>query len=79
MTETRRQPKSSRAVVHFVNIDERRLLPMHSEGYAGAFRELVERYRAPVYGYLVRCGVAPAMRDDLFQDIFMRIHTAAAS
>jgi RNA polymerase sigma-70 factor (ECF subfamily) len=32
-----------------------------------------------VYSYLVRTGVAVADRDDLFQDIFIRVHRAAAS
>jgi len=36
-------------------------------------------YQAPVYGYLVRCGVPPASRDDVFQEIFVKIHLAAAS
>ena len=39
---------------------------------------LVSRYRAAVYSYLVRCGVAEADRDDLFQEIFIRIHRAAS-
>ena len=53
------------------------ILVRHREGDAGAFRELVSRYRAPVYAYLVRCGVDPSQRDDLFQDIFLKIHRAA--
>jgi len=55
------------------------LLLRHLEGDEDAFAELVQRYRAPVYSYLVRCGVAPDDRDDLFQEIFIRVHRAAAS
>jgi RNA polymerase sigma factor (sigma-70 family) len=55
------------------------LLLRHLNGDDDAFAELVDRYRAPVFSYLVRCGVAPDDRDDLFQDIFIRIHRAAAS
>ena len=36
-------------------------------------------YRRPVYSYLVRSGVADADRDDVFQGIFLKIHTAAGS
>lgn len=39
-----------------------------------AFAELVNRYRRMVCGYLVRCGVNDV--DDLFQDIFIKIHQA---
>ena len=54
-----------------------RLLVAHREGDGDAFAELVERYRRPVYGYLVRSGVAESDRDDLFQEIFIKIHQSA--
>ncbi len=57
--------------------EEGQILVRHREGDADAFRELVSRYRAPVYAYLVRCGVDPSQRDDLFQDIFLKVHRAA--
>ncbi len=57
--------------------EEGQILVRHREGDADAFRELVSRYRAPVYAYLVRCGVDPSQRDDLFQDIFLKVHGAA--
>jgi RNA polymerase sigma-70 factor (ECF subfamily) len=56
---------------------EDNLLVRHREGDAEAFRALVQRYRAPVYGYLVRCGISEADRDDLFQEIFLRVHRGA--
>jgi RNA polymerase sigma-70 factor (ECF subfamily) len=62
-----------------VSLDERRLLSRHLEGDQRAFAELVRAYRSPVYGYLVRCGVPSEARDDLFQEIFMKIHRAATS
>jgi RNA polymerase sigma-70 factor (ECF subfamily) len=34
-------------------------------------------YKAPVYTYLVRCGVAESHRDDLFQEAFLAIHRGA--
>ena len=54
-----------------------RLLVAHREGDRDAFSHLVERYRRPVFGYLVRCGIAEADRDDLFQEIFIKIHQRA--
>jgi RNA polymerase sigma factor (sigma-70 family) len=62
-----------------VALEERRLLPRHRRGDPRAFAELVARYRAPVYGYLVRCGVPPGVRDDLFQETFAKVHAAAAT
>ena len=58
--------------------DERELLLRHRDGDSSAFPKLVARYRAPVYSYLVRCGVRESDRDDVFQDIFIKIHRAAA-
>ena len=57
---------------------ERQLLIRHLDGDPDAFEELVQRFRAPVFSYLVRCGVEPASRDDLFQEIFIKIHNASA-
>ena len=54
-----------------------RLLVAHRQGDRDAFSQLIERYRRPVFGYLVRCGVAEGDRDDLFQEIFIKIHRRA--
>jgi RNA polymerase sigma-70 factor (ECF subfamily) len=62
-----------------VDLDERSWLPRHRRGDPLAFSELLAAYRAPVYGYLARCGIASAARDDLFQDIFLKIHLHADS
>lgn len=40
---------------------------------------LIASHKAPVYGYLTRSGVSPADRDDLFQEIFLKVHGAIAS
>lgn len=55
------------------------LLVRHRGGDARAFAEFVAQYRRLVYGYLVRCGVEEAARDDLFQEVFASIHRAAAT
>jgi RNA polymerase sigma-70 factor (ECF subfamily) len=56
---------------------ERQLLVRHCAGDPDAFAELVQRFRAPIFSYLVRCGIEPASRDDLFQEIFIKIHNAS--
>jgi RNA polymerase sigma factor (sigma-70 family) len=55
------------------------LLERHTSGDREAFAELVGLYRAPVYSYLIRTGVAEEDRDDLFQEVFVRVHKAASS
>ena len=62
-----------------VDLEERTWLTRHCRGDASAFPALLEAYRRPVYGYLVRSGVAEDDRDDLFQSIFLKIHAAADS
>ncbi len=62
-----------------VDLEERTWLARHRRGDASAFPALMAAYRRPVYSYLVRCGVAEADRDDVFQAIFLKIHAAAGS
>lgn len=59
-------------------IDPGSPLVRHRNGDPDAFPVLVAEYRRPVYSYLIRCGVAPGDRDDVFQAVFLRIHRAAA-
>ncbi len=62
-----------------VDLEERTWLARHRRGDSAAFPALMAAYRRPVYGFLVRGGVAEGDRDDLFQSIFLRIHAAAES
>lgn len=62
-----------------LDLEERTWLPRHLRGDRAAFAALLQAYRRPVYGYLVRAGVRAGERDDLFQAIFLKIHLAAAS
>jgi RNA polymerase sigma-70 factor (ECF subfamily) len=57
--------------------DDGRWLRLHAAGDAGAFARLLEAFRAPVYGFLVRSGVGADNRDDLFQEVFLKVHAAA--
>jgi RNA polymerase sigma-70 factor (ECF subfamily) len=59
-----------------IPISDRVLLERHRRGDPDAFAALVAAFRAPVFGYLTRCGVAPSERDDLFQEVFLRVHRA---
>ncbi|AKF05339.1 RNA polymerase sigma-70 factor, ECF subfamily [Sandaracinus amylolyticus] len=55
---------------------ERALLERHRGGDPAAFAELIETWQAPIHGYLARSGVAAPERDDLFQEVFLRVHGA---
>ncbi len=59
--------------------ETQRLLKRHLEGDDQAFARLVHRYKRPIYGFLVRSGVPRDVRDDLFQEVFSRVHAAATS
>ncbi len=71
--------KTTKADKPVVDLRERAWLARHRRGETGAFTELLSAYRRPVYNYLFRCGLDTATRDDLFQDIFLKIHLNAAS
>ncbi len=57
--------------------EERQWLPRHASGDRTAFKELMRHYGPAVMGYVVRCGVPASMRDDVFQDVFFKIHRNA--
>lgn len=59
-----------------IPISDRVLFDRHRRGDRAAFPALVGEFRARVFGYLTRCGVPPADRDDLFQEVFLRVHRA---
>ena len=61
-----------------VDIEERNWLPRHSRGDAQAFEQLLSAYRGFVTTFLWRYGVERQHRDDLFQEIFLRIHQSAS-
>ena len=54
------------------------LIERHVGGDCSAFAEIVRAYGSMVFSYLARTGVARADQDDLFQEIFLRIHHGAA-
>lgn len=60
-----------------VPLSDRVLLERHARGDADAFARLMKTYANPIYGYLVRSGIRPADRDDLFQQVFEKVHRAS--
>jgi RNA polymerase sigma-70 factor, ECF subfamily len=62
-----------------IPISDRVLFDRHRRGDPAAFAALVQAFRARVFGYLTRCGVATVDRDDLFQEVFLRVHRAGAA
>jgi RNA polymerase sigma-70 factor (ECF subfamily) len=60
-----------------VPISDRVLLERHVRGDREAFAELMRAYSNPIYGYLARTGVRASERDDLFQEVFCKVHRAA--
>jgi RNA polymerase sigma-70 factor (ECF subfamily) len=61
-----------------VPLSDRVLLTRHLRGDREAFAELVRAYAHSVYGYLARCGVRAPERDDLFQEVFVKVHRSLA-
>lgn len=48
-------------------------------GDAQAYTTLFERYRAPLYGYVLRMVRRTELADELFQDAFLSVHRARAT
>ena len=76
MKETPKE-KGGSNMAEVVSLERRMLLTRHREGDSSAFPEFVALFRAPVFSYIVRCGVEPQSRDDLFQEIFVKVHLNA--
>lgn len=62
-----------------VSMEERLLLRRHLAGDAEAFGRLVDRTGGRVMGYLRRSGIPREDAEELFQEVYSRIHRAADS
>ena len=60
-----------------VDLEERTWLSAHLRGDEQAFGKLMQAYRKPVYSFLVRYGLDQGSRDDVFQEVFLKIHKSA--
>ncbi|MEC7352680.1 MAG: RNA polymerase sigma factor [Planctomycetota bacterium] len=56
---------------------DEQLLAAHIDGEAGAFPELLERYRNELLHFLIRFLGSRAAAEDVFQDTFLQIHLVA--
>lgn len=59
-----------------VPLSDRVLLDRHLRGDRDAFPELMRTYGSSIHGYLARSGVPAQERDDLFQEVFCKVHRA---
>jgi len=59
--------------------DDSKLLFRHLQGDPHAFPELVARFGSLVYGVVGRYGLSSEERDDVFQEVFVRVYRAAPS
>src|SRR5436309_14924733 len=55
-------------------INERELVERCRRGDAGAFEQLVDRYKALVFALIARTVHDRSRAEDLAQDVFLRIH-----
>jgi RNA polymerase sigma-70 factor (ECF subfamily) len=55
------------------NVADETLMESYAGGDAGAFEELLERHRRPLFGYLCRMLGSRELAEDTFQEIFIRV------
>lgn len=60
-------------------MDDAALVQSIVRGDVGAFRVVVLRYQRPLFRFFARFGFAPAAREDLAQETFLRAFRALAS
>jgi len=72
------ESRTSEPGADIVRLHERRLLARHCAGDEAAFAELLGTLGPAVYGYLRRRGFSGAELDDLYQEVFWRVHRSAA-
>ncbi len=72
------QPKADAPTAGVLDLNERNWLPRHCRGDEQAFEQLLLAYRNFVYNFLYRYGIEKHNRDDLFQDIFLKVHQSAS-
>jgi len=60
-----------------IDIEERNWLPRYCRGDQQAFEQLLHAYRKLVFTFLYRYCIQARNRDDLFQDIFLKVHQSA--
>ena len=64
-------------VLSIAGDDDRALLERHHRGDRSAFGAFMKSYTNGIYGYLSRTGAPINDRDDLFQEVFCKVHQAS--
>lgn len=59
-------------------VEDEQLMIRYVEGDESAFRELFERYKGRIYGYLVKRARDRRLADDLFQTVLLKLHRSRA-
>jgi len=70
-------PEASTKVIgspRAAGLTDEALVRLAQQGDSAAFSLLVERYKAPLYNYLLRMTGQRADADDLFQETFLRVY-----
>ncbi len=61
-----------------MDVSDEELLEQYVAGRTESLSELVERYRRPLYRFILRMVPAPADADEVFQDVWVRVIRKAA-
>jgi RNA polymerase sigma-70 factor (ECF subfamily) len=59
--------------------DDSELLKKYQQGNAAAFREIVNRYKNPLYAFLRRFLTRHDLVEDVFQETFLQLYTSRES
>lgn len=63
----------------YSNIADENLMALFQKGEKGAYEELYRRHKKSVYNYIVRYTGSEEESEELFQEVFIKIHRAAAT
>lgn len=73
-----KQDDASEGGSEVLDLEQRGWLPRYCRGDNEAFSQLMRHYRSLIYTFLYRYGIDSQNRDDLFQEIFLKIHQSAS-
>lgn len=54
--------------------DEIQLIKSVLSGDRNAFRQVIEQYQALVVHIVIKMGISPVERDDIYQDVFLKVY-----
>lgn len=62
-----------------IHVEDRLLLQRHLRGDEAAFGQLLQRLGPAVWAVVCRSGVTGSEREDVYQEVFVKVHRAAAT